>query len=74
MPGNIKKTLFPGGAKGIGAWVVAGAVFGAWQYYENQRDNSTEVNIQERRKETTKNSNVTKTMANTYMKRPNCQT
>tara|TARA_B110000008_G_scaffold264236_1_gene288353 strand:- start:593 stop:781 length:189 start_codon:yes stop_codon:yes gene_type:complete len=47
MPGNIKKTLFPGGAKGIGAWVVAGAVFGAWQYYENQRDNSTKVNIQD---------------------------
>ena len=30
MSGNLKKTIFPGGARGAGAWVVAGVVFGAW--------------------------------------------
>ena len=28
MSGNLKKTIFPGGARGAGAWVVAGVVFG----------------------------------------------
>lgn len=47
MSGNLKKTIFPGGARGAGAWVVAGVVFGAWSWYENQRDNSTNVDMKE---------------------------
>ena len=47
MSNNIKKTLFPGGAKGAGAWVVAGVIFGCWTYYENQRDNTTKVNLKD---------------------------
>ena len=47
MSGNLKKTIFPGGARGAGAWVVAGVVFGAWQWYENQRDNTTNVDMKE---------------------------
>ena len=40
---KFTKILFPGGAKGVGAWLVAGVIFGGWQYYEKQRDNTTNI-------------------------------
>ena len=47
MSGNLEENDISGWCKRAGAWVVAGVVFGAWQWYENQRDNTTNVDMKE---------------------------